>query len=139
MKKCTVPPSLYVNTYSILLGPHWSVPDILAENNNQAARIPAGQNIVPTADVAEAFYVAAGGHLSPMTQFGSDPLADSPKLIQQRQRALEQNIPAPEELFTFTVNGDYAPFAQSLQFMIQTTIQLQRLIGWLIDGWQSVW
>ena len=122
-------PLVYVCTYSILLGPHRGVPDILAENNNQAARIPAGQNIIPTADVAETFYVAAGGHLSPMTLFGSDPLADSPELIQQRQRALEQNIPAPEELFAFTVNGDYAPFAQSLQFMIQTTIRLQGLIG----------
>ena len=70
-----------------------------------------------------------GGHLSPMTLFGSDPLANSHELIQQHQRALEQNILAPEELFAFTVNGDYAPFAQSLQFMIQTTIRLQGLIG----------
>ena len=83
LEHCT--PSLYVHTYSILVGPHRGVPDILAENNNQAARIPAGQNIVPTADVVEVFYVAAGGHLSPMMQFGSesDPLADSPELIQQ--------------------------------------------------------
>ena len=96
----------------------------MAENNNQAARIPAGQNIVPTADVAEAFYVAAGGHLSPMTEFGSesDRLADSPELM-QHAAAPKQNIPAPEELFAFTVNGDYTSFAQSLQFMIQTTIQ----------------
>ena len=49
------------------------------------------------------------------------PLADSPELIQQCQRALEQNILTPEELFAFTVNGDYPPFAQSLQFMVQTT------------------
>ena len=63
-----------------------------------------------------------------MAQFGSDPLAESPELIQQRQSTLEENIPTPEDLFAFTVNGDYAPFAQSLQFLIQTTIQLQRLL-----------
>jgi len=51
------------------------------------ARISAGQNI-PTVDEAEDSYVAAGGHLSPMAHFGSDPLADSPELIQQ-----QQNIP----------------------------------------------
>ena len=89
--------------------------------------MPAGQNI-PTVDEAEASYVAAGGHLSPMAHFGSDPLADSSELIQWCHRALEQNILAPEELFAFTVNGDYAPFAQSLQFMIRTTLQLQRLV-----------
>jgi len=60
---------------------------LLAEQNNRAARISAGQNI-PTVDEAEASYVAAGGHLSPVAHFGSDPLADSPELIQQ-----QQNIP----------------------------------------------
>ena len=38
-----------------------------------------------------------------MTQFGSDLLADSPELIQQYKRALEQNISAPEKLFACTV------------------------------------
>ena len=100
---------------------------MLAERNNRAARISAGQNI-PTVDEAEASYVAAGEHLSPVAHFGSDPLAHSPELIQQSHRAMQQNIPTPEELFAFTVNGDYAPFAQSLQFMIHTTVQLQRLV-----------
>jgi len=64
-------------------------------------------------DEAEASYVAAGGHLSPVSHFGSDPLADSPELIQQRHRAMQQNIPTPEELFAFTVNGDYMPHLHS--------------------------
>jgi len=57
-------------------------------------------------DEAEAYYVAAGEHLSLVAHFGSDPLADSPELIQQCHRAMQQNIPTPEELFAFTVNGE---------------------------------
>ena len=101
---------------------------MLAGRNNQAARIAIEQNIVPTADEAVASYVAAGGHLQPMLQFGTDPLADSPELIQRRQRELEQNVSTPEELFAHTVNGNYTPFAQSLHFLIQTSNQLQRFL-----------
>jgi len=68
---------------------------LLAERDNRAARISAGHNI-PTVDEAEASYVAAGEHLSPMVHFGSDPLADSPKLIQQHRSTMQQNIPTPE-------------------------------------------
>ena len=97
---------------------------MLAERNNQAARIPAA----PTVDEASDLFIAAGGHLSPMMQFGSDPLAESCVLISERQDVLEQNIPIPEHLFACTVNGDYTPFAQSLQCMIDTTVQLQRFL-----------
>lgn len=99
---------------------------MLAECNNQAAKIAIGQ--IPTADEATASYTTAGGHLSPMMQFGADPLAYSCELIELRQREMEQNIPTPEELFAFTVNGNYIPFAQSLQFLIKTTKELQRLL-----------
>jgi len=101
------------------------VPNFLSEQNNQTARIP--QTHIPTVQEASQSYVAAGGHLSPRTQFGVDPLSESPDLLLQRQQALEQNIPTPEELFSFTVNGDYTIFAQSLQYMIHITMELQRL------------
>ena len=112
----TLTPPLH-QWFIIHVGPHRGIPNLLAERNNGAARIAAGQNVIPTVDDAAASYAAAGGHLSPMAQFGSDPLAESPELIQQRQSTLEENIPTPEDLFAFTVNGDYAPFAQSLQFL----------------------
>ena len=91
---------------------------ILAEQNNQTAQLSS----IPTTDVAILSYVAAGGHLTSATHFGSDPLSRSFVLIQQRQ---EHNIPAPEEIFAYIANGDYTIFAQSLQFMISETFQLQ--------------
>lgn len=61
-----------------------------------------------------------------MTLFGSDPLSDNPVLIQQRQRELEQALPSPQDVFAHTVNGDFGPFAQSIDFFIQSTSRLQR-------------
>lgn len=63
-----------------------------------------------------------------MTQFGIDPLSDSQELFSRRQRELEQNVPTPEELFSQTVNGNYIPFARSLDFLVQTTHYLQTLL-----------
>ena len=104
------------------IGPHRGIPNILAERNNHVARI----SNVPTVSEAVTSYYNSGGTLSPVTLFGTDPLSDSPELFCQRQRELELNNPTPEELFAYTVNGNYIPFAQSLHYLIQTTIHLER-------------
>ena len=96
---------------------------MVAERNNHAARLSTRQ--IPTADEAIASYV---GHLSAATQFGIDPLSGSPQLFNQRERELEENIPSPEDLFSYTVNGNYLPFAQSLKYLIDTTNRLQSLL-----------
>ena len=108
-------------TFHSYCSPHRGVLNTLAEHNNQTAQLSS----IPTTDEAILSYVAAGGHLTSATQFGLDPLSRSFVLIQQHQEALEQNIPAPEEIFAYTANGDYTIFAQSLQFMISKTFQLQ--------------
>lgn len=106
----------------VCTGPHRGVPNHLADFNNRAASIDAHQ--VPTLQEAVDGYQAAGGTLSPAAIFGSDPLANSPELLLQRQQALEENLPSPDELFSYTVNEFYQPFADSLQQMIQQTTQL---------------
>ena len=77
---------------------------------------------------ARSAYEAGGGHLSSPSFFRSDPLMGYEGLQSDRQRAMEENLPTPEELFSFVVNGVDAPLAQSLQFMIHTTTQLQSQI-----------
>ena len=69
---------------------------------------------VPSTDDAVASFVSSGGILSPVKQFGIDPLSQSSSLIQQRQLELEQNMPCPKEIFAHTVNGDYCLFVLSL-------------------------
>ncbi len=58
-------------------------------------------------------YAAAGGHLTEVSTFGIDPLVEAPELSIQRR-----NLPSPEHLFNYTVNGVYAPFANSVQAMV---------------------
>ncbi len=103
-------------------GPQRGVPNHLADLNSRVGRVPVHQ--VPTLQAAIAAYQATGGNLSPAMQFGSDPIGHSSELLLERTRALEANIASPEDLFSFTVNGVYQPFADSLQFMIHKTHQL---------------
>ena len=98
---------------------------MLAEQNNRSARIPIQ---VPSTDDAVANFVSSGGILSPMKQFGIDPLSQSSSLIQRRQLELEQNLPCPREIFAHTVNGDYGLFVQSLKFLIDSTNRLWRQV-----------
>ena len=102
-------------------GPHRGIPNTLAEYNNHTAQLFS----LPTTDEAVSYYIAAGGHLSSTTQFGTDPLSISLGLSQQRQEEMEQSIPSPEEIIAYTVNGEYTVFAHSLRFMIDSTFQLQ--------------
>ena len=109
-----------------LLGPQRGVPNILARDNNHTARIPIGH--IPDTDEAIASFLRSGGVLSPNTLFGTDPLSNFPELILRRQRELEQVIPSPQDVFAHTVNGDFGPFANSLDTIIQITNRLQRLL-----------
>ena len=105
-----------------LPGPTRGIPDVLAAQNNRTARV----SVVPTTEEACELFEAAGGHLYRMMPFGVDPLAQYPLLINERQRVMEGRCPPPDQLFACTVNEDYTPFAQALQCMIDTTMDLQR-------------
>ena len=110
------------NPYNI--GPSRGIPNILAAQNDHVARLSA----VPTAEEAIDLFTADGGHLSSMSPFGIDPLSQHPTLINQRQRVMEQCAGIPSEIFGSTVNGDFAPFSQALQCMIDTTKNLQHYV-----------
>ena len=61
-----------------------------------------------------------------MTIFGTDPLSDSPDLVQQREINMEQIAATPDEIFAHVVNGDYSLFSQALQCLITSTDNLRR-------------
>ena len=113
-------------TFYMHAGPHRGVPAQLASQNNRAAVI--SRSLIPDVDTAVAMYEASGGHLSTPSGFGTDPIAGSPELLRYRENEMEQNIPSPEDLFGWTVNGITQPFADSLKFMIDTSIHLQRFV-----------
>ena len=114
----------FVSYYSS--GPNRGIPNNLAEQNDHTSRISSTQ--IPSTEDAVSSFIASGGSLSSVKLFGVDPLSGSSSLIQQRQLELEENIPCPQEIFAHTVNGDYSYFAQSLEYLIESTTRLQRQI-----------
>ncbi len=46
--------------------------------------------------------------MTEVSTFGIDPLINAPELCIQRQVEMERNLPSPEYLFNYTVNGVYA-------------------------------
>ena len=98
----------------------------MALDNCRAA--PIDSRLVPDVSNAVSLYQASGGRLGAETGFGVYPLSVSPELIQQRQAAMESNIPSPEELFGHTVNGLFQPFSDSLKFMIDVSTDLSRFL-----------
>lgn len=83
---------------------------------------------MPTLDEAVSSYEASGGSLTYTSSFGCDPLSGHELLQRERQRLMEENIPSPAELFSYVVNGIDAPFAQSVQFMIEKSIEMEAQI-----------
>ena len=65
-------------------------------------------------------------NLTEVSTFGIDPLIEAPELSIQRQVEMERNLPSPEHLFNYTVNGVYAPFANSVQAMVHISQDIQR-------------
>ena len=89
---------------------------MLFHENNRASSIHS--SLLPTLDEATSAYEVSGGSLGHNLLFGSDPLYGHETLQSERQR----------QLFSFVVNGIDTPFAQALQFTIQTSFQLQSQI-----------
>ncbi len=108
----------------ITIGINRGVPNIRAADNNHAARVDPA--IVPDVASAISFYESSGGHLTLPNVYGFDTLAESASLLSQRKHLLETNIPTPEQLFGWTVNGSYEEFAGSLEYMVNITKYLNR-------------
>ena len=99
---------------------------MLATQNDRVAWIDS--RLVPDASSAVSLYQASGGRLETPSGFGVDPLAGSPGLVQQRQATMEANIPSPQDLFGWTVNGLFQPFTDSVKYMIDVSTDLARLL-----------
>ena len=99
------------------------VPNCLSEENCRTSYVPS--SLIPSLDEAIGSYEAGGGYLTAESSFGVDPLAGHPDLQNDRQMAMEETLPSPQDLFGYVVNGSHAPFLLSLQFMIDKSIQLQ--------------
>jgi len=101
------------------------IPNTLSCENDHTSQIHF--SVVPTLGEAVNTYESTGGSISLPSVFGTDPLAGHNALLSERQRLMEENIPTPKDLFSAVVNGVDGPFAYSLQFVVEKTLQLESL------------
>ena len=90
---------------------HWSIPNMLAKRKSQVTRLLAGQRQQNWCSWG--IYVLAGPMRWQIREFGSDPLADLPELIQLCQRGITAGRSNSRDDLVFTVNDNYQPFAVS--------------------------
>ena len=102
------------------------IPNVLFQEHNSVNQIHS--SLVPSLQESIQLYESSGGHLTPSTQVGVDPLAGHDDLLSIRQRAMEENIPSPENLFSNVVNGIDVPLSQSIRYMVDQTTDLSSQI-----------
>ena len=105
---------VYISNH--LLGARRGIPDQLMLSCNHIAKIDIAH--VPSPDEAVRQFTQDGGNLTLWSPFGSDPLAQSPQLQNQRQEDFNKYIPDVSVPFHQLVNGDPECFQRGLKLYI---------------------
>ena len=71
-------------------------------------------------------FEAMGGNLTHFSHFGSDPLADYPELIAERERQFHGSYPDFAPIFHELSNGRRQLFESGILLFLQLTEQLAR-------------
>ena len=106
----------------LTLGEHRGAPNVLMNNNNQAAQL--NPSVIPTPDDALQQFQDCGGDITVFNCFGQDPLELRPDLITEREDLFCQRNPTFDEIFHSTVNGNDLLFKTGLMDFITISKQL---------------
>lgn len=107
---------------NLTTGRRGGVPSRLMRENNQTTTISSLD--IPVADSAVQLMESQGSQLTHFSPFGTDPLANTDGLVQQREDIFNRQYPKFSEFFHSAVNGNYIPFHNKLLFFIQTSNSL---------------
>ena len=94
--------------------------------SNRALKIP--EELVPTTEEVVRMYEERGGNLTRDGNFGIDPLALRPDLIESRQQLFYANQPTGQIIFSSILQGDLELFEHALGFLIELTMYLTRFL-----------
>ena len=111
--------------FTVMSGFNQGIPIELAQKNCMPFHMDS--SFLPTAEHGVHLYELNGGRLKTFSEFGIDPLAHYPGLISQRSYEMSRTVPAPSEIFSYTVNHNYQPIANAITKMITFTEQLSNL------------
>ena len=95
------------------------VPNRLAVRNNFAQHIQA--SVIPSPEDAVSMFEGAGGNLTLISQFGSDPLVDRSDLFQMRQTEFFSKFPDFSPIFYTLSNGNDHMFRAGLKLFLELT------------------
>lgn len=104
-------------------GPRRGIPNVLMHQNDQTVKVDP--SLVPTVEDALQMFESNGGHITRFSEFGRDPLAHYPQLIQQRESSFLQFYPDFGPLFHTGVNGNTSLFKAALLCFIHVSKQLE--------------
>ena len=91
-------------------------------NNDQVAQL--NPSVIPSPDDALQQFESCGGEITVFNAFGQDPLELRPDLITEREELFHRQHPSFNEIFHFTVNGNYSHFKNGLLDFIAISKQL---------------
>ena len=100
-------------------GASGGVPNVLASSRNNITSIPRCQ--ISTTDQAIHLFTNNGGHLTPESSFGQDPLQKFPPLQKLRERDFCNRFPSTAHVFENVIHSDGSVFVDYLQFFIELT------------------
>ena len=102
------------------------VPNLLASTHRNTTQVSTLN--IPSTDNAIHLFTSAGGHLTPESTFGSDPLEGYPHLQYLRERDFRATYPNMDAIFHNVVTSDGTIFRQSIHCFIQLKKRFSSLV-----------
>ena len=107
-------------------GSSGGIPNDLASRRN--AITPPGQLSVPTTSEAVHLFTSAGGHLTPESSFGEDPIGAFQHLKELRTRDFSCRYPSMEAILENVLHSDGLMFRQSIKYFIELTHRFSAIV-----------
>ena len=100
---------------------------MLARANNQVT--PISRQNIPSLDQAISAHENNGGHLTPESCYGQDPIIDLPGLQLLRERDFLYEYPNMDAVFQNVLHDNGTIFRQAILFFIELTNRYSTLLA----------
>ena len=111
----------FVNAWNAhrIPGSQGGIPNVLAQESSRVT--PLGQGSIPSVDEAILAHENSGGHLTPESCYGLDPIEDYPGLQRLRERDFLHEFPHMNAVFENILHHDRSIFRQAILFFVDLT------------------
>ena len=107
-------------------GPSGGIPNDMASGQNTIT--PPGQLSIPSTNEEIRLFTSTGGHLTPESSFGEDPIGAYQHLKELRNRDFRSRYPLMEAVLENVLHSDGMVFRQSVKYFIDITHQFSGIM-----------